>query len=350
MRTILLACLVFCFLSSNLRAQEVPEVQKTMITKITATWCPNCGSWGWDFFEEIIDGSTLQKAVFVGAHHSGTLDSDAGEAFSSNFNAPYQPYFYAGNQDLGVNSGNVSDKVTETRNLINNNANNSPVANVGLDATLAGNTLTLTTKTLFFQATEGEYYLGLYILENNVIAAQASNSDMASHPFVLRTSITNDIFGPEVANGSINAGTEVTDQSVTYELNDSWDFANLSVMGVLWKKEGNTYQFVNVNATSEFSTVAVQSISEDIAQVSLNPSLATDQTQLTVQINQSSLNVNIHLYDLQGRLQKSIFKGTLTEGLQTFDISTSGLVNGKYFVSMTTEDGRVLTKRLAVQR
>lgn len=351
MRTIILAFLCLLCASSLLQAQEVPEVQKTMITKITATWCPNCGSWGWDFFEGVIEDNGLDKAVYVGAHHSGTLDSDAGEAFSNNFNAPYQPYFYAGNQDIGVSSGNVAAKRMETQELINQNADNSPVANVGFEATLAGNSLTVATKTKFFQAADGDYYLGLYILEHNVIAAQTSNSNMASHAYVLRTAITDDIFGPQIASGMISAGTEVTDQAFTYELNDSWAVDNLTVMGVLWKKEGDTYQFVNVNTINEFSApVAVQTITEDVAKVTLTPTIAQDQTQLSVQLQQKDLMANILLIDLQGRLQQNIFEGTLNEGLQTFEINTTGLTNGKYFISIRANDGRVVSKPFVVQR
>ena len=35
-------------------SQDVPEVQQSLITKITATWCPSCGGWGWTFFENIL--------------------------------------------------------------------------------------------------------------------------------------------------------------------------------------------------------------------------------------------------------------------------------------------------------
>ncbi len=350
MRTIILACFFFLASFSFVSAQDVPEVQKTMITKITATWCPNCGSWGWDFFEDIINASTLQKAIFVGAHHSGSLGSDAGEAFSINFNAPYQPYFYAGNMDLGVNSGNVSAKVTETEELINQNAENTPVANVGFAATLSDNTLIVNTNTKFFQDASGDYYLALYILEHNVIASQSNNSSSAQHPYVLRSSFTTDNFGVSIVNGDITAGTEFTDASYTIELNSNWDLNKVSVMGVLWEKVDDTYEFVNVNSTNEFSTVAVQTISEDVAKVNLTPTVTNSQTQLSVQLEEATLDAEIAVYNLNGQQLQTVFEGTLTQGLQNFDINTSDLAAGKYFVTLRSNDGRVITKPFVVTK
>ena len=68
--------LFFALSFSNIHAQDVPEVQRTLLTKVTATWCPSCGSWGWSFFEDIIEDNT-GKATFMGAHHSGNLVSSA---------------------------------------------------------------------------------------------------------------------------------------------------------------------------------------------------------------------------------------------------------------------------------
>ncbi len=38
--------IILVFLSTWVYAQEVPETQKSLIIKRTATWCPPCGGWG----------------------------------------------------------------------------------------------------------------------------------------------------------------------------------------------------------------------------------------------------------------------------------------------------------------
>jgi len=44
-------------LSLNLSAQPVQEKQMSIVVKKTATWCSNCGSWGWQWFKDVIDDS-----------------------------------------------------------------------------------------------------------------------------------------------------------------------------------------------------------------------------------------------------------------------------------------------------
>ena len=55
---------IFCIASISLFSQEVMEVQQTLLTKRTATWCPYCGTWGWGFFEDLIEDNE-EKAVLI---------------------------------------------------------------------------------------------------------------------------------------------------------------------------------------------------------------------------------------------------------------------------------------------
>ena len=48
--------LVFClFTYLTIFGQEVPETQQVVISKIGATWCPNCGLEAWDNFTVLHD-------------------------------------------------------------------------------------------------------------------------------------------------------------------------------------------------------------------------------------------------------------------------------------------------------
>ncbi len=330
-------------------AQEVPEVQKTLLTKVTATWCPNCGTWGWTFFEDIIMDNS-EKAVFVGAHHGGNLESDEGVAFSNNFMAPYQPYFYAGNQDVEASPGNASAKRQEVKDLVDANFLLSPMANVGFEASILDNVLTINAKTKFFQEASGSYYLGVYILEHNVISNQASNSSMAMHPYVLRASFTpGELFGNELVNGDIVADTEFT-ETLSLELNPAWDMDNITVAGIIWEFDGTTYQYVNVNTIAEFSVPSsVSTISEDLINIELFPTIATDHTQLNVNLKDQSMELNIQLFDLSGQAIRPIFQGELTQGMNKLDIATNDLLPGLYLINIQTLDGAVATKKLIIQ-
>jgi len=347
-KTVLLIC-ASLMIGASLFAQDVPEVQKTLVTKITATWCPNCGTWGWDYFEHVIEDNN-DKAIFVGAHHDGDLESAAGIAFKDNFNAPYQPFFYAGNKDLNVTNNNTVAKRTEMQDIINANAANAPVANVGFSASLTNGFLTVDTKTKFFQEATGDYYLGLYILEDGVINNQASNSAMSSHPFVIRTAITNDIFGDALMNGTIAADTEY-DGSFSLQLNPNWTEENVIVAGIIWEKDNDgVYQFVNINSTNDFTaTTAVTSISQDVLNVQLYPTIAEESTRLDLNLKPSSLQVNIQLFNQTGQKVQEIFQGTLREGNRSLNIETNRLDAGIYFVNIRTADGAILTKKFIVQ-
>lgn len=330
-------------------AQEVPEVQKTLLTKIAATWCSNCGGWGWTFFEDIIEANA-EKAVFINAHHSGDLLSPTGLAFATNFEAPYQPYFYAGNQDLDINGGNIDTKPEEVKELVDANYLLAPVANVGFEAILDNNTLTLNTKTKFFQEASGDFYMGLYILEHHVVNNQSNNSTMALHPYVLRTSITGEDFGELIVNGTATADSEYTG-TYSIDLNEAWSQDSLIVAGIIWEKIEDTYQFVNVNTIEEFDAapVSVSTIPADVLNVELYPTLATASTQLNLDLKEQSLKVNIQLFDLNGQAVQQIFQGELSNGTQSIQIPTAPLNAGLYFVNIQTEDGAMVSKKLIVK-
>ena len=326
--------------------QEVPEVQKTLLTKITATWCPNCGTWGWTFFEDIITDNG-EKAVFVGAHHNGDLASPPGQSFSANFNAPYQPYFYAGNLELGVTGSNIDSKRQEVKDLVDGNFLQSPIANVGFEASLSDDMLVVNTKTKFFQEATGDYYLGVYILEDGVINNQASNSSMAVHPYVIRAAFTPEIFGNSLANGTVTNGTEFT-ESFSIQLESGWSTDHLIVAGIIWDKDGDTFQFVNVNATTDFNPTSTNSISPDVLHIELFPTVAKEEVHLNLNLKDQSLKVAVQLYNLNGALVRQIFHGELTQGVNSLDISTNDLTAGLYFVNIWTNEGAVATKRLIV--
>ncbi len=338
-----------CLSFSTVFAQEVPEVQSTILTKITATWCPNCGDWGWTFFKEIIEDNT-GKATFISAHHSGDLVSSAGSALSDNFNAPYQPYFYAGNVDLGVSSGNASQKRQEVKDIVDANALVSPLANVGLEATLSPDgEIVLNYNAKFFQETEGAYYLGLYILEHEVVANQTSIGPNAVHSYVMRGAITSEDLGFLLTDGTINAEASFSGTE-TYTLSSSWNADNISIAGIIWEKVGETYEFVNVNEISEFGTpVSVNFISPEVLDVQLNPTLATSSTLLNINLNESSLDLNIQVYNTNGQVVKQVFEGTLNSGPTSFEIAANELGAGIYFVNIQTANGAITTKKLIVK-
>jgi len=99
--------------------------------------------------------------------------------------------------------------------------------------------------------------------------------------------------------------------------------------------------------TPDFVGVDESIANEYIGEFLLYPNPATGQLNLEMQIKQSS-SVQIDIYDLQGRLVKSIFNGQLSGGLRNLNTNISGIREGFYFVVIKA-NGQRLTKKLMVK-
>ena len=338
--------LAFIFLFSNsFFAQEVPEVQRPLITKIAATWCPPCGGWGWDFFEDLVIDNEA-KATMIVAHHDGQLVTAAGDAFSSNFNSPYQPYFYVYNDDVGANSSNGATKRTEVKDMVDVEAAKSPVANAGMYLWLSGNNnLTIDTKTKFFQAASGEYYIGVYAVEDEVINFQQGQGDNAVHEKILRGSLTSEIFGEFLMSGDISVGSEFLN-SFSFQLDDTWNLNHLEIVTIIWKKEGNTYVAINTNLSSDFITVGNVNILLQNASMEILPNVTSSQAIVNIDLEKELENATIELFDLDGKKITDIFQGKLKNGNSQFTIERNSVaVQGMYFVVLKSNQ-KVITKKV----
>ena len=347
MKKTLFLLLCCTFLGGTLLAQEVPEVQKSMLTKRTATWCTFCGSWGWTFFEDLIEDNS-ENALLVAAHFSGELQTPTSVAITTNYGGFSQPRFFVNNMDQGVNSGNTSTKRTEIKNAVDQAAAQAPIVNAGIIATLDGSTVTAKVKTTFFQNTSGEYYLGLYIIEDGVINFQTSQGDNAMHHNVLRTAFTDGHFGEVIAEGSIDAGTSL-DREYSVDLNPGWISDNVKVVAIIWLKEGDNYTFVNTNFVEEFSTpTSIANIQLEGAELVLAPTVTQSTTTVTVSLDRALDNAQLILTDVNGKLIRTIYNNQLAQGEHSFLIEKSTLGSGLYFLSLNSE-GKTLTKRLIFQ-
>jgi len=336
--------LVFIFLFSNsFFAQDVPEVQRPLVTKIAATWCPPCGGWGWNFFENLVIDNE-EKATMIVAHHDGQLVTVAGAAFSTNFNTPYQPYFYMNNGDVGASSSNAATKRTEVKNMVDVEAAKSPVVNAGMNLLLTGGQLVIDTKTKFFQATTGEYYLGIYAVEDEVVNYQAGIGNDAVHEKILRGSLTGETFGALIPSVDLAIGDEF-EHSYTIGYDD-WDISHLEIVTIIWKKEGDTYVAVNTNLSNNFITVGNVNILLENASMEILPNVISAQAIINIDLEKELQDATIELFDLDGKKVSDIFQGKLPNGNSQFTMERNSVTaQGMYFVVLKSE-GKVMTKRV----
>jgi len=344
-RKFLLLNLISLF-SFQIYAQAVPQEQRTLLTKITATWCTNCGAWGWDMFENLIEDNE-SKSVLIACHDSGDLVTTTGVDLVNNWSISGQPRFLANDENQGVSSGNMTSKRTEIKNLIDNNFASMPLANAGIEVTMTDSELEIKTKTKFFQPSMGEYYLGVYILENDVVNNQASRGSNAVHKKILRTGATDGAFGELLMNGMIGMNMEF-DRTFNIDLNTEWNVDNLEIVTIIWRKENDKFQFVNTNITTQIGVVSsTQDFLLQGVTLNISPNIITDNASINIESDHVLQNANLQLVNIQGQKIATIFEGAINEGNASFYLENN-LPKGMYFVQLSSEN-KVISKKILIQ-
>jgi len=335
--------ILFLSHTTSLIGQDIPEQQRPLIGKVAATWCPPCGSWGWDFFENLVMQNS-EQATLITAHHSGDLTNDVAQAFSENFEAPYQPYFYYNREDQDVTSDNAADKLLEIKAKVEADWAMSPVANAGLNLLKDDESLTVESRTKFFQEATGEFYLGVYFVEDEVIAFQANQGENAVHEKILRGAISPGSFGEFLDQGTITAGTEFNH---TFEASLSGlNSEHLEVITIIWNKVDDKYEVINTNLNSEFTTV---STTQDLGQLNstLNiwPNSILSSSTITVTTNEPIFDAQLKIVDMNGRIIENIFNGHISPGQLNFSLNKeSNVSSGLYILVLESNQGTLSQK------
>jgi hypothetical protein len=335
-------------LSAHTQNIEVPATQKSLITKRTADWCPLCGGWGWPFFRQLILDNS-DKAVLIAAHYSGGLINPTAIAITSNLGGVSQPRYYFNNQDQNASSTNTATVRTTIQGLVDDAFNQPPVAQTGLLVAAQDGELTVLTKTRFFQDAEGDYYLGVYLIETNYIGYQAGQGENAEHKQLLRAHLTAQPFGESLGSGTVDAGTEV---SIDLAFNlGNYDRENIEIASIIWKKNGDKYDVVNCNSTTEIldEIVAAKDLEVTEQSFSIFPNITSQAAVAAFELPQSSQQVELAIFDLQGRMVKTVFRGQLSEGRHQFDIQRpANAASGVYLVRLMV-DGKAFGRRMVVR-
>lgn len=334
----LLLLLLFPLLSINLVAQDidVPQVQRSLITKKTATWCPYCGDWGWVMFKGLLEDNG-DKALVIAAHYSGDLTNDLSVALTQNFGGAGQPRFYLDNQEQGVSAGNLNDKREAIKAAIAGvYENTSPLAQSGLQLTLSGKDAKLQTRTRFFSAAEGTYRLGAYLIRKSLVYYQSGKGSMADHSNLLIRSLDGENFGKVIINGTAEANVLVN-RHFDFSLGDDENPEDFMVATILWKENAGKFEFVNTNFTDAFT--ADVSTTKDASRVlgnstRVSPNPVGNHFFLSFKLNQSIDQATIRILDLQGREQRLISSGRLASGAHNLEVNgLEDMPAGTYLLS-----------------
>jgi hypothetical protein len=345
MKRLLLIAIVALF-ATSVQAQTliIPEVQYSLITKRTATWCSICGGTAWGMMSDFVN-NYADKSLAINAHHSSASDlhTDAAKLLIDNIEESFsQPTFYVNHERIGGGNSTTNASVIAK---VNANFELAPLAQSAIHVEFddMSGEIRVETETKFFADAQGDYRISLFVIEKEVIANQASQGPNTTHKNILRYNLSSDGFQEELFNGNITNGDFFAkNYSTTISEIGNLDVQNLLFATVIWKFENNSYTFVNCNNTDDvFITTSTRALPATIAQVELFPTITNNQSTLRVEVLESLENVAIQIFDASGKLVHTLFDGTLPGGQHTFEVKANAVsASGQYWVRLNSNQGQ----------
>jgi hypothetical protein len=334
-----LACLAS---AARLPAQsvDIPQTQRVVIVKKTADWCPNCGQWGWTLFNQLVTDQAERATVFA-AHYSGGLSNAVATAIAANLPGASQPRFYVNQSDMNANSGNGTTVRNQVNVQVDNAGQQSPVAQTGILATYEGNRLFIRTRTRLFQNwTDGELFLGVYLIERSFTGNQSGQGANAQHKQLLRSVVRGEWYGVPILSGSSTDGLlpEMADTVTLGNLSPQ----NLEIATILWRRNGNGFAVVNTNSTRNITELVSATndpaVFPGIAFV-VAPNRLESNSVARITLAEAQPLVNISVFNIGGQHLTTIYDSALGSGSFEFPLEhLLGLPSGVYIVKLRVED------------
>jgi hypothetical protein len=228
----------------------IQQKQYSLFYKYTATWCGPCGQWGGPAFVSDCDalaGKALAFTIQCTDDFATSSNAEMYAALSTKWPYGGTPNFQCNNVSLGTNDGGAFSEVA-TRNAL------APVAGIGIQYSIGAGAnagkLNINTYVKFFEGATGEYFAGVYILHKSIVKSQnVEGTGMVAtyeHHHVMMSHVTS-VFGDPIASGNIAAG-KVYNLGFVFPYTDipALDLGKVEVVGIIWKKNGSTFDLVNV--------------------------------------------------------------------------------------------------------
>jgi len=301
-----------------------------VLTKITADWCGNCGTWGWDYMEGMRDEFADNSALVLAVHYSGGLKNDTGEWWKNNLKSSGQPRFYLNNEVISVGRSNWPEELGPTKESADELINIT--TGVGMEynkVDLNSGFLEVDIKITDLPAATNELFLANYVYEDHVESFQSQQGDNALHPNLLRSTMGPDFQGMSISDAGI--------YSFNMTLNPEWIENNLGLLTVVWEKNGDQYTMIHTGSIERIN------LSLDTEEL-LNSADFTfaDRGNNFVISSITSDEYQLSLTDMNGRaITNTTFRNEVA-------INTSDFVSGIYVATLRSEKG-VLSKQVFIK-
>jgi len=347
MRFVFIFILSFSFFS--LDAQQVNTKQWSIINKKSADWCTLCGGWGWNFHKQLLDKFESREVLNWAIHYNGGLMNQAALDISNNYGGSGQPIFFIEGDDIKATNSNTAAKLIESEAIIDFSLAQLPFAGVGIDAELntETNTLTVKAKVEFLSSVEGgDYYLGLYLIEDNVVAPQQPIGNNAVHRNLLRRSLLSNTWGQALKKGAVANGATFDVNAVVENITANRE--NLKVAGVIWNKNpaNNKYLFFNANQVN----VGIPASSKDEPASARDMKVfqsESDRIIIRLDIESALTSATLSVSDINGKSISQQNLGTLPTGSHEF--SLQGNYNPGIYLVTLRENNKLKTKKIVIQ-
>ncbi len=296
---------------------------------MSASWCSNCGLWGWDFMEALKEEFSSGPALPLGVHDSGDLQNETAVWWSQNLNAIGQPRFYINNEAISVGSGNWTSLVEPTVSSAEALALSDEVQLAFSSIAVDEENIDVSIDIESMPVMSNTIFLGVYVYENNVINFQSQQGPDAIHPNILRTAMTDNIVGIPVTSLGLS--------NFNVELDPTWKLEELGVLAVLWEEQTSGYTMLGSKFISQISGL---SSNENILN-SADFTFSDHESALLITTEEEE-TYQLQLTDMQGRLITSaVFN-------KEIHLSKNILSTGMYILSLKA-DNKVLTQQIFVR-
>jgi hypothetical protein len=316
------------FLSGQINTQAQEATQQALIVKKTATWCSNCGSWGWTWFKDLIAATENSGGINIALHSTSSmlkppndLDGDWLNSFST---IGAFPTFFVNGQHYPSYSAVLG--------AAQNAVSQEPFAGVSLVTGFENDTIYAQGTVTWQEAGTGEYQVGFYIIQDSLVFQQSAQGANAIHRNVLREAMEDSHFGTPV-NVSFEPGQTLSWDSKHYYPGISVDKHH--VLAILWKSVGSKYEYVNGwMSPLEEGLISAVDQADIWKEMSIFPNPVQAGQTFTLSLPTDGISTSYRLFDVSG---KKVQSGTTT--FPSLSISAPDVVSAATFLLEISRQG-----------
>ena len=217
------------------------EKQRAIVQDFTSTGCPGCGSWGGPTFKEFIQNNPEAVPIAVHIKYGDPMITEESNALGENRTGrKWTPQIAIGHTQSvllttsnNINSAGSKKKMQEEYDAL---VSQEQKVKVAASYKTEGNKMKIYYGADVLEEDNSEYFISAYLMENNLAAYQNGGDSLKVHNHFIRAS-TDGAFGVPLS-GKMELKKEL-------ELEASWNWSEVYALAIVWKKNGDKYDYVN---------------------------------------------------------------------------------------------------------